>query len=102
MNITDEIALERCRQIEGEGWSLTHDDEHDRAELACAAAAYLLLHAAKSHIAGDQVAHILQGAAEISWPWNINERRSKIDRRTLVIAAALIVAEIERLDRAVQ
>jgi hypothetical protein len=34
------IAAERKRQIESEGWSAKHDDEHCYGELALAAATY--------------------------------------------------------------
>ena len=34
------IIDERIRQIEAEGWTPDHDDEHDKGELAAAAACY--------------------------------------------------------------
>lgn len=98
--ILGEIEKERHRQVEVEGYTPAHDDEHDRGQLAQASASYVLLHASKQRVTGDRMIHILRGASESAWPWNINERRSTVDRRTLVIAAALLVAEIERLDRA--
>lgn len=36
------IAKERRRQVYFEGWTQTHDDTHDRAELAKAAVTYAL------------------------------------------------------------
>lgn len=38
MTVIDEIAAERRRQIEAEGWTPEHDDQHDEAEMARAAA----------------------------------------------------------------
>lgn len=35
------IAIERDRQISAEGWSASHDDEHDSCELSDAAACYM-------------------------------------------------------------
>lgn len=37
-----DVQAERLRQIEAEGWTLEHDDQHQPGELAQAAAAYLL------------------------------------------------------------
>ena len=34
------IAAERQRQVDVEGWTPAHDDEHDEGELAIAAACY--------------------------------------------------------------
>ena len=38
----EQIADERTRQIEVEGWTAKHDDQHERGELTYAAAAYLI------------------------------------------------------------
>lgn len=88
MSVIDEIAAERKRQIEVEGYDAAHDDLHKYEELAQAAASYAL---AEANL-GD--------AAESVWPWDMVEFRPTNARRNLIIAAALIVAEIERLDRA--
>jgi len=88
----DLIAAERQRQIEAEGWTPEHDAEHDRDDLACAAACY----ATPPHLrpfSGEPPG----GPAR--WPW---ERRfwkpTPDDRvRELVKAGALIAAEIDRL-----
>lgn len=107
--VIEEIAAERQRQIETEGWSVEHDDEHTRSELAMAAALYA---------APAPLFQIEHGDRHVSWfdpwPWHDTEegprggfvrvpawdkRKKHPLRRKLVIAAALIVAEIERLDR---
>lgn len=76
-----DISVERQRQIEEEGWTPEHDDRHANGELACAAACYVI------------------GDAE-RWPWHKSWWKPRSRRSNLVRAAALIVAEIERLDRA--
>ena len=42
MTALDDIALERRRQIEQEGWTAEHDDAHSKCEMAIAAAGYAL------------------------------------------------------------
>lgn len=82
-----DVAIERRRQVEAEGWTPEHDDEHSNGEMADAAALYASL----------QVRH-LTGFA--TWPWAAEWWKPTNRRRDLVKAGALIVAEIERLDRA--
>lgn len=90
MNVIEEIAAERKRQIEQEGWTPSHDDEHTDGSLAKAAGVYAL---GAGH--GDVGAPIFQ-----FWPWSNDWFKWKGGpRRMLIKAAALIVAEIERLDR---
>jgi len=80
------IAAERQRQIEEEGWSRDHDDEHRSGELAVAAARYAVE-------ATDAVVHHPDDAA-LDWI------KPETPIRNLVKAGALILAEIERLQRA--
>jgi len=93
--IRDGIA-ERLRQQAEEGFSPEHDDEHTAGELAAAASCYAF-HASMS----DHARNEYQGVP-LSWPidwdecwWNPKSRRDDLIR-----AAALILTEIERLDRA--
>lgn len=89
-----DVLAERQRQIEAEGWSLPHDDAHAQGELAAAAGSYAL--------------HAFEGPALKSdfapawWPWSKNWWKPGPARRMLVKAGALILAEIERVDRAEQ
>lgn len=83
-----DVAGERRRQIEQEGWTPEHDDEHTRGEMATAAASY----AVSGLEGGEAIAIGL-------WPWSADWWKPKDRRRDLVRAGALIVAEIERLDR---
>lgn len=86
-----EIQQERRRQIESEGWSIAHDDAHDSGELAQAAATYALASKKGSYWASQW--------REL-WPWETEWFKPRDRRRDLIRAAALIVAEVERLDRA--
>lgn len=83
--ILAEVLQERLRQIDEKGWTPTHDDGHTRGELARAACYYAMP---------------LDGCA----PWPFGTAAPTLQGRSrrglLVIAAALLVAEIERLDRA--
>lgn len=45
MSVIDEIAAERQRQVEVEGWTAEHDDKHADGSLAQAAAAKIGLNA---------------------------------------------------------
>lgn len=83
----DEIAAERERQVDAEGWTPEHDDGHDRGELARAAACY-------AH--GDYDDGFVIGAI---WPWSEDWWKPSDRRRELIKAGALIVAELERLER---
>lgn len=91
MPVIDEIAAERRRQVEVEGWTAEHDDQHIEGQLAGAAACYCL--GSVSHWAGSM-------AIKSLWPWSPAWWKPKDRRRDLVRAAALLIAEIERLDRA--
>lgn len=100
-SVLDDIAAERARQIEKEGWTPEHDDQHEDQSMAQAAACYAyprfwheLLH---RHM-GGRWADIVPWLWPTGWAktwWKPKDRRSDLIR-----AAALIVAEIERLDRA--
>lgn len=87
-NVIDEIRAERQRQRVIEGWTLEDDDEHRNGELAQMAACY-----AQSTIPKYSGPYTV-------FPFDKGDKRYKHSaRKILVIAAALIVAEIERLDR---
>ena len=91
-----DIADERRRQHAEEGWSDQHDDTHTEGEMAFAAACYALEANADSNLF-DQPR---QAALRELWPWNSHWWKPRDRRRDLVRAAALIAAEIDRLDRA--
>lgn len=94
MKAIDEIAAERRRQIEEEGWTPEHDDEHDGGELAAAAGCYAL-----NAVDAFHVDDFCNDGTPYQWPWDREWWKPKNRRRDLIRAAALIVAEVERLDR---
>jgi hypothetical protein len=97
-DVIDEIAAERRRQVEAEGWSLEHDDGHTSGEMAIAAGMYAI-HTAKPRLLEFDWGFGVEEQYPIGWPWHRQWWKPKDRRRDLVRAAALIVAEIERLDR---
>lgn len=96
--LIEEIRNERDRQVAVEGWSAKHDDQHKRGELARAAAAYCVNASYNDKVQRDRAKH---GQPPQVWPlkWSWSWWKPKDRRRDLVRAAALIVAELERLDR---
>lgn len=90
-----DVVAERRRQVEAEGFRCEIDDIYVHGELARAASAY-------AYEAGrtDEQRKIDNGIPPVQWPWGRNWWKSTDRRRDLVKAAALIIAEIERLDRA--
>jgi hypothetical protein len=92
----EDIARERQRQISFEGWTPEHDDDqHDKGEMARAAACY-----AYEATRTEHQRSLDDGFAPPMWPWAERWWKPTDSRRDLVKAGALIVAEIERLDRA--
>lgn len=91
-----DVLAERRRHVNGEGWTPEHDDTHRRGEMAAAAACYAMPDNSREYF--DYM-----GKAAIpkprGWPWDISWWKPKDRRYDLVRAAALIIAEIERLDR---
>lgn len=89
-----DVCKERTRQVAGEGWTAEHDDTHANGEIARAAAAYAYEAGRTDHqrkVSADEAPQI--------WPWAASWWKPTDRRRDLVKAAALIIAEIERLDR---
>lgn len=87
-----DVLTERQRQISTEGWTPEHDDEHSQGEMAEAAACY----AASANV--PAILKRLQAPG--FWPWAAKWWKPSDTRRDLIKAGALILAEIERLDRA--
>jgi hypothetical protein len=98
-----DVLAERQRQISAEGWTPEHDDEHHDGSMARAAAAYCLCGEgppapgvpSEFHSSRPWDFNILLAIWPRSWSWPTPKDR----RRNLVRAAALLLAEIERLDR---
>ncbi len=106
----ERIAAERQRQIEAEGWTPDHDDEHEDESLIWTAVCY----AAPDRIfrmeeQGDSITFVDPWADSWSCDWDKRPRdyRDKLRAptteeriRMLEKAGALIAAEIDRLLRA--
>lgn len=93
----EDVLAERRQQIEVKGWTAEYDDEHEDGDLALAGACYA---AFASCYDNRQGLHSILHFCRNSWPWGRDWWKPKGDRRNLVRAAALIIAEIEKLDRA--
>ncbi len=82
-----DVIAERQRQVSAEGYSLHRDDLYVKGELAEAGATY-------ASLAGRP------RSMSTAWPWGASTFKPSDDRRRdMVKAAALLLAEIERLDR---
>ena len=113
MNGIELITEERQRQINNEGWTAEHDEQHTEGELALVAALYATpepLYVKRKN--GGNISFI------DPWPWHDEvectrygdgltykvpawDKRKKHNKlRRLVIAGALIAAEIDRLEKA--
>lgn len=102
MSAIEEIAAERTRQILSEGFSCKRDDyEHSRGQLAVAGAAYALNVCRETlDLRGGRFGRTVSVSLPgLIWPWSEDWWKPKDARRDLIRAGALIVAEIERLDR---
>lgn len=81
-----EVARERRRQIAEKGYSSAKDDRHTDGELVEAAIWYL-----------EEAYDMLETG--ISWPWPNWQTPGRTQKEAITKACALLVAEIERLDR---
>lgn len=95
-----EIANERRRQISVEGWTPEHDDQHSSGELAGAAGCYAKHVNARQWCFKNNPDDYQCELEPSGWPWEPKWWKPKNPRSDLIRAAALIVAELERLDRA--
>jgi hypothetical protein len=93
------VVAERFRQIEAEGWSFDHDDEHSRGELARAGAAYLLGPKRQTVTDYEDDENAVPVSGRLVWPWDIEWWKPQDFRRDLVRGCALAIAEGERFDR---
>lgn len=90
-----DVLAERGRQICQ--YSAGHDDDHLYGELAQAAVGLTCGALALIDLPGNRA--YWAGNAAAFWPDGWAELRAKGTRQDLVRAAALLIAEIERLDR---
>jgi hypothetical protein len=83
-----DVLAERHRQISSEGWTLEHDDKYCKDELADAAVCYACCEGGRA-----------PGYPPMMWPWSVDWWKPKDRRSNLIRATALLIAELERLDR---
>ena len=83
------VLMERARQVTNEGYTEQHDDKYERNELLGAAICYLQ----------HDVFSLTQGTVPAAWPWAPKTWKPKGYRQNLIRAAALILAELDRIDR---
>jgi hypothetical protein len=105
-----DVLAERQRQTQEEGFDAEHDDGHTPGDIGLAGVAYAMtaslwldLRHKHSETMTDEEAADAYSRVPVNhetWPWGVEWWKPKSPRRDLVRAAALILAEIERLDRA--
>lgn|GEM_PF-3001512 len=98
-----DVLAERRRQVEDEQWTPEHDDRYRQRQLAMAAACYAA--AVPVHDVLDYSDGKIENrvpAMPSAWPWAASWWKPGTARKNLVRAGALILAEIERLDRALK
>jgi len=88
-----DIAAERERQKNVEGWTDHHDNQHKDGEMAIAAGLYAVNTGAISPVSFEAI-------LKRFWPWDWKWWKPKDPERDLIRAGALIVAELERRRRA--
>ncbi|MFV2946451.1 hypothetical protein [Pseudomonas japonica] len=88
-----EVVRERQRQLDEEGHTASRDDLYEKGQLADAAAAYAFWARTSN---APQVPPI---DAPSLWPWSPKHWKPTDQRKMLVKAGALILAELARLDR---
>ena len=84
-----DVLKERVRQVEGEGYGVESDDGYTDYQLPRAAICYAI-----------KAAGLPSHRATLYWPFPAAAFKPTERRANLVKAAALLLAEIERLDRA--
>lgn len=94
-SIVDECAAEHVRQFTDEGYSTDRDDGYVWDELAMAAATYATAPRLRKLIYRSD-----GGETPSTWPWDSESWKPKDRRRELIVAVALLFAELRRLDRA--
>ncbi|WP_063588858.1 hypothetical protein [Achromobacter ruhlandii] len=88
-----DVLAERQRQVSNEGWAPERDDRYTTGDMASAAACYATQ---------GRYHYPEPGEPGPNWPWAAEWWKPSTYRRNLEKAGALILAEIERLDRAAQ
>lgn len=98
-----DVIHERQRQISQEFYSTENDDEYKQNELLRAAVCYAENVVRRGWVFDSNFGPDIYQEEEAPdlWPWDLDFWKPKSPRRDLVRAAALIIAEIERIDRSI-
>lgn len=88
-----DVLAERARQVEAESYTPERDDQYTSGQLADAASTYAWW-ARSWNLPYAQCTH-----TPTMWPWAPETWKPQPQRQMLIKAGALILAEIERLDR---
>lgn len=97
-----DVMAERLRQIDDFGYDAKHDDGHVDGDLTKAGIAYAMAALARMHQAvgdEDQAGHAYAVVRRM-YPFDARFAPEEDRRNALIRAAALMLAEIERIDRA--
>ncbi|ENZ9960072.1 hypothetical protein ACFLJF_005762 [Salmonella enterica] len=95
-----DVLAERQRQITAEGWTLAHDDwQNQYGDLAIAAACYARHAYGRGWVYPEKPERYQDEEAPNDWPWDDTWWKPDSPRRDLIKATALLLAELERLDR---
>lgn len=92
-----DVLAERNRQVNAEGYDTSHDDMATNGQMAVAAGYYALICGWPHE---RDISLITGGRQPQYWPWAAEYWKPTTSRRNLIKAGALIIAEVERLDRA--
>ena len=91
------IVVERLRQVEGEGYTAEHDTQWNKNQMIEAAISYAIAGTERNEVITDEGETVY---IDSLWPWRLLHFKPKEDPiRNLVVAGALIAAEIDRLLR---
>ncbi|WP_336948678.1 hypothetical protein [Acinetobacter junii] len=96
----NDVIAERERQINVKGYSTDHDDQYEGNQLPRTASGYVDQVVGRSWVYDDYGPEVYQDDdVPEFWPWDESYWKPKSPREDLVRAAAILIAEIERLDR---
>ncbi|WEA21662.1 hypothetical protein [Pseudomonas juntendi] len=93
-----DLLAERRRQVIEEGHTLKRDDQYTEGQLAQAASAYAFWADPRGARQDDHIDYLDSRPVGL-WPWAKEHWKPTSPRLMLIKAGALILAEIERLDR---
>lgn len=91
-----DVLGERARQRRREGYDDQHDDNLEDWSLLSAAMAFI----EDAHLRGTSGGKGFDDTVPVTWPFAKESWKPKDIRQSLVVSCALIIAEIEVLDRA--